>query len=64
MIAVLVMSKSVLKEYIADSMALEPQKFRLALERPSQPGDLKPGSEVVCIVTALDSFTPQVRLQS
>ena len=64
MIAVLVMSKSVLKEFIADSMALEPQKFRLALERPSQPGDLKPGAEVVCIITALESFTPQVRLQS
>ena len=64
MITVLAMSRLSLKEYIADSMALEPQKFRLALERPSQPGDLKPGAEVVCIVTALDSFTPQVRLQS
>ena len=64
MIALLFMSRSLLKEYIADSMALEPQKFRLALERPSQPGDLKPGAEVVCIITALESFTPQVRLQS
>jgi len=42
-------------------MVLEPQKFRLALERPSQPGDLKPGAEVVCIITALESFTPQVQ---
>ena len=49
---------------IPESMALEPHKFRLSLERPSQPGDLKPGAEVVCIITTSDSFSSQVRLHS
>ena len=47
---------------ISESMTLEPEKFRLSLERPSQPGHLKPDGEAVCLVTASDSFTPQVGL--
>ena len=39
---------------------LDPEKFRLTLERPSQPENLKPEAEVVCVVTSSDTFSLQV----
>ena len=42
------------------NLDLEPEKFRLSLERPLVLEDLKPEAEVVCVITASDTFTPQV----